>query len=678
MTTKIRGKRRDTKPGMTAMVTKTTTTTTMTTKVLKKMQVVECPSPNPRKRSRKESEGTADVPTSPRMLTVDSLITSSLRKRRKSSADLAALSPLSPSGVISLTSQAKEQASASGPAENEVCRDLSSLFASAAVESVEISRQEIVVSLHHHEACNKSGDEEEKCDSVQEHRDALRAAGGLLQPRSTGILETIFSPVFKVFGGGTTSSRASTVSAQEIEGEGRSDVSATAASTEAKPKENGRSVSVRCRATVVAKRPSQEATVASPKQSKAGTKRATTAKSKSATEKTVQDKGGRAQGAKGNKTTTDEAGEKQPDKVDDSSKAPAKQSKQQERKAARRPAESHSTSECRQDVSDKAETQGSERGMLDECAATNGDEPPAEAMEVEQPIPAASAEGGKDMDEARKDSEEAAVAAREDDEAMLMVSTSCATLECIDEDGGDQGGVEEDDDFDDFDPYLFIKRLPKLSDIVSECRPHLLPKQTRRSPPISLVLDLDETLVHSTLELCPDADFSFPVHFNNQQHMVYVRRRPHLQAFMERVAELFEIIVFTASQSVYAEQLLNILDPQRKLIRHRVFRDSCVYVDGNYLKDLSILGRDLSKVAIIDNSPQAFGFQVDNGIPIESWFDDQSDCALQLILPFLETLVGVDDVRPVIAKQFNLREKIAAAAEPPGFAERADALLRCP
>lgn len=262
--------------------------------------------------------------------------------------------------------------------------------------------------------------------------------------------------------------------------------------------------------------------------------------------------------------------------------------------------------------------------------------------------------------------------------SAIYLAMKNSKLECLDEHGQDSIMVdmsmeeEEYEEFDDFDPYFFIKNLPELSTVVPTFRRMLLPKQTRRCPPTTLVLDLDETLVHSSLEPCDDADFTFTVNFNQRDHTVYVRCRPYLQDFMERVATLFEIIIFTASQSIYAEQLLNVLDPKRRIFRHRVYRESCVYVDGNYLKDLSVLGRDLARVIIIDNSPQAFGFQVDNGIPIESWFDDRSDKELLLLLPFLESLVGIEDVRPRIAQKFNLREKVAAAVYPPSNSEKGD------
>jgi CTD small phosphatase-like protein 2 len=215
------------------------------------------------------------------------------------------------------------------------------------------------------------------------------------------------------------------------------------------------------------------------------------------------------------------------------------------------------------------------------------------------------------------------------------------------------------------DPFAFIKILPPLRMCVPPRTEFLLPRLTRHSSKKkTLVLDLDETLVHSTLDgSTNESDFVFPVDSGLMTHLVSVRKRPFLHEFLSQVAKLFEVVVFTASQQIYAEQLLDIVDPDSKYIQHRVYRDSCVVWEGNYLKDLTVLGRDLAQTIIVDNSPQAFGFQLENGVPIESWYDDDNDTALLQLIPFLEQLIHVEDVRPVISKKFGLRELVKAAPD---------------
>lgn len=193
---------------------------------------------------------------------------------------------------------------------------------------------------------------------------------------------------------------------------------------------------------------------------------------------------------------------------------------------------------------------------------------------------------------------------------------------------------------DEFNPWQFIQSLPPYHQVKFLTPPVALPPKRPSAPPITLVLDLDETLVHCSVEPMTGADLTFPVDFHGTTYQVHVKLRPHLFTFLENCRHTFEVIVFTASQKIYANELLNRIDPEGKYIQHRLYRESCLAVEGNFLKDLTVLGRDLAKVILVDNSPHAFGYQVDNGIPIESWFDDPHDRELLKLDRFLQQHFG--------------------------------------
>uniref|UniRef100_A0A3Q1F8C9 protein-serine/threonine phosphatase n=1 Tax=Acanthochromis polyacanthus TaxID=80966 RepID=A0A3Q1F8C9_9TELE len=167
---------------------------------------------------------------------------------------------------------------------------------------------------------------------------------------------------------------------------------------------------------------------------------------------------------------------------------------------------------------------------------------------------------------------------------------------------------------------------------------------------ICVVIDLDETLVHSSFKPVNNADFIIPVEIDGTVHQVYVLKRPHVDEFLKRMGELFECVLFTASLSKYADPVSDLLD-KWGAFRSRLFRESCVFHKGNYVKDLSRLGRDLNKVIIIDNSPASYVFHPDNAVPVASWFDDMSDTELLDLIPFFERLSKVDDIYEILKQQ---------------------------
>lgn len=174
---------------------------------------------------------------------------------------------------------------------------------------------------------------------------------------------------------------------------------------------------------------------------------------------------------------------------------------------------------------------------------------------------------------------------------------------------------------------------------------HLLPPQKENKGKKCLVLDLDETLVHSSFKPV-ECDFNVDVEIENQVYKVFVAKRPHVDQFMKRCGELFEVVVFTASLAKYADPVLDLLDIH-KVVDWRLFRESCSPFKGSYVKDLGRMGRDINTIMIIDNSPHSFFFNPENAIPCESWFSEQSDRELLDLIPILEQLADpqITDVR---------------------------------
>lgn len=163
----------------------------------------------------------------------------------------------------------------------------------------------------------------------------------------------------------------------------------------------------------------------------------------------------------------------------------------------------------------------------------------------------------------------------------------------------------------------------------------------------TLVLDLDETLVHSSFKPIPNPDYIIPVEIEGRLVDVYVLKRPYMDQFMQAIAGKFEVIVFTASLSKYADPLLDLMDPQ-SIVHWRLFRESCCPYEGNYVKDLTCLGRDLAKTIIVDNSPHSYVFQPYNALPIGTFIDDMEDQELLDMVPMLLKIADVEDVRHVL------------------------------
>lgn len=194
----------------------------------------------------------------------------------------------------------------------------------------------------------------------------------------------------------------------------------------------------------------------------------------------------------------------------------------------------------------------------------------------------------------------------------------------------------------------------------------LPPQHEGDSGRLTVVLDMDETLIHAEVVAgVPDTKddegegdtFYLPF---GPTGWIRVTKRPFLHQFLLGASERFELIVFTAGMEEYADAILNRIDPLGTLFRHRLYRQHCTTMaNGGMAKDLSILNRDLQRTVLVDNCPISFTLpQLENGVLIPSFVDDPLDSALMKLAELLTVLTPVRDVRQHLAKVFQLRRLI--------------------
>lgn len=178
-----------------------------------------------------------------------------------------------------------------------------------------------------------------------------------------------------------------------------------------------------------------------------------------------------------------------------------------------------------------------------------------------------------------------------------------------------------------------------------------------------ILLDLDETLIHTDLEL----KFSY--------HSVYIKFftkegikislpvniRPYACEFIELISRYYDIAIYTASTKDYADPIIDYID-KKKCIKYRFYREHCVSYKNFQLKSLNIFDKPLKDVLIIENNIFSFSNNLDNGILVTSFYDDFKDIELLNLFDFL-----IDDVY----ESFDVRESLFEVF---GFSKKVDSL----
>ena len=178
----------------------------------------------------------------------------------------------------------------------------------------------------------------------------------------------------------------------------------------------------------------------------------------------------------------------------------------------------------------------------------------------------------------------------------------------------------------------------------------------KNSKTFTLVLDLDETLI--CFKISPEKNKGL------------LKIRPGLFPFLLNLKKYYELIIFTSATPEYADPLLNAIEKGEKIFDYKLYRQHTIIYNNEFVKDISKLGRNLDKIIIVDNLPQNFRLQKENGIMIKPfWGEDNYDTALFDLCEILKKIaIEFDDVREgIINYKDDILSKVSSSVSRNSF-----------
>jgi Dullard-like phosphatase family protein len=159
--------------------------------------------------------------------------------------------------------------------------------------------------------------------------------------------------------------------------------------------------------------------------------------------------------------------------------------------------------------------------------------------------------------------------------------------------------------------------------------PNLIPcplVEPKSAPRVSIVLDLDNTLICASVTEPETYDFAFDFIDFGRPVQIYVRLRPFLQQFLDELRAFADLYLFTSGTSSYTQRILSSIDPSGVTFRGVFAREDCRPLGSDrFAKDYEKCGTNMERTLIVDDNPNYFGKWRKNGLAIRPFVGQSGD-----------------------------------------------------